>query len=342
MAGARKKAPAGTNGRVISGRLMRTKRQNIQLELALEPEARGEARSTGDRGTEARIVPTPNARRRAQSGARTAPAQDHARWRARARTQDTRAKKGPAAWGRPGHRAVERARRGTGGHPEMERNETRRRDRYAGTEPQSFSGGMGNMTKHDTTAERATKRRSRRRRSPGSRHGSGSSLTRLVAGYLVGWRGYETPSALPRAGAGGRPGRQIWDVRCNATARRCMNPVVWEGWAVRAAEGSRAGARKKAPAGTDRRSASAVSRAQSGARTAPGKRALAGTGAHAGYARSERSHTAETAGPPHDKFGNCMNPVGWRSRGNAMANCTRKGRIRRKPPARLMTIHDIP
>ena len=35
---------------------MRTKRQNVQLELALEPEARGEARSAGDQGTEARVV----------------------------------------------------------------------------------------------------------------------------------------------------------------------------------------------------------------------------------------------------------------------------------------------
>ena len=35
---------------------MRTKRQNIQLELALEPEAKGEARSTGDRGTEVRVA----------------------------------------------------------------------------------------------------------------------------------------------------------------------------------------------------------------------------------------------------------------------------------------------
>ena len=33
---------------------MRAKRQNIQLELALEPEAKGEARSAGNRGTEAR------------------------------------------------------------------------------------------------------------------------------------------------------------------------------------------------------------------------------------------------------------------------------------------------
>ena len=42
------------------GRLMRTRRQNIQWELALEPEAKGEARSAGDRGTEAcmaRAVP---------------------------------------------------------------------------------------------------------------------------------------------------------------------------------------------------------------------------------------------------------------------------------------------
>ena len=35
---------------------MRTKRQSIQLELALEPEAKGEARSAGDRGTEARMA----------------------------------------------------------------------------------------------------------------------------------------------------------------------------------------------------------------------------------------------------------------------------------------------
>ena len=36
--------------------LMRTKRQNIQLELALEPAAKGEARSAGARGTEARTA----------------------------------------------------------------------------------------------------------------------------------------------------------------------------------------------------------------------------------------------------------------------------------------------
>ena len=35
---------------------MRTRRQNIQLELALEPEAKGEARSAGVRGTEARTA----------------------------------------------------------------------------------------------------------------------------------------------------------------------------------------------------------------------------------------------------------------------------------------------
>ncbi len=35
---------------------MRTRRQNIQLELALEPEAKGEARSAGARGTEARTA----------------------------------------------------------------------------------------------------------------------------------------------------------------------------------------------------------------------------------------------------------------------------------------------
>ena len=37
-----------------------------------------------------------------------------------------------------------------GGADGMERNGTRRRGRYAGTEPQSFSDGMGNMTCHDT------------------------------------------------------------------------------------------------------------------------------------------------------------------------------------------------
>ena len=35
---------------------MRAKRQNIQMELALEPEAKGEARSAGDQGTEARTA----------------------------------------------------------------------------------------------------------------------------------------------------------------------------------------------------------------------------------------------------------------------------------------------
>ena len=35
---------------------MRTKRQNIQLELALEPAAKGEARSAGAQGTEARLA----------------------------------------------------------------------------------------------------------------------------------------------------------------------------------------------------------------------------------------------------------------------------------------------
>ena len=43
---------------------MRTKRQNIQLELALEPEAKGEARSAGGRGTEARMAFADSERRR--------------------------------------------------------------------------------------------------------------------------------------------------------------------------------------------------------------------------------------------------------------------------------------
>ena len=42
---------------------MRTKRQKIELELALEPAAKGEARSAGARGTEARTARAdPNAR----------------------------------------------------------------------------------------------------------------------------------------------------------------------------------------------------------------------------------------------------------------------------------------
>ena len=49
-------------------------------------------------------------------------------------------KKGPAAWGS----------RTGGGADGMERNGTRGRKRYAGTEPQSFGGGMRNMTCHDT------------------------------------------------------------------------------------------------------------------------------------------------------------------------------------------------
>ena len=35
---------------------MRAKRQNSQLDLALEPEAKGEAQSVGDRGTEASMA----------------------------------------------------------------------------------------------------------------------------------------------------------------------------------------------------------------------------------------------------------------------------------------------
>ena len=35
---------------------MRSKRRNIELELALEPEAKGEARSAGAQGTEARMA----------------------------------------------------------------------------------------------------------------------------------------------------------------------------------------------------------------------------------------------------------------------------------------------
>ena len=35
---------------------MRTRWQKIQLELALEPAAKGEARSAGDQGTEARVA----------------------------------------------------------------------------------------------------------------------------------------------------------------------------------------------------------------------------------------------------------------------------------------------
>ena len=50
-------AKARTTERVSrTATLMRTKRQNIQLELALEPAAKGEARSAGARGTEARTA----------------------------------------------------------------------------------------------------------------------------------------------------------------------------------------------------------------------------------------------------------------------------------------------
>ena len=40
------------------GRLMSAERRNIQLELALDPEAKGEARSAGVQGTEARMART--------------------------------------------------------------------------------------------------------------------------------------------------------------------------------------------------------------------------------------------------------------------------------------------
>ena len=101
---------------------------------------------------------------RAQSGVRTAPAQD-APARAGARRQDTRAKR-------------VRRRRGRKG---AERNAME--ERYAGTEPQSFGGGIRNMTSHDTMqgssmnlpacapAEAAGEAR---QRPPGSGSGAGS------------------------------------------------------------------------------------------------------------------------------------------------------------------------
>ena len=50
-------AKARTTDRVSkTATLMRTRRQNIQLELALEPAAKGEARSPDTQGTEARTA----------------------------------------------------------------------------------------------------------------------------------------------------------------------------------------------------------------------------------------------------------------------------------------------
>ena len=51
---------------------MRTKRQNIQLELALEPAAKGEARSAGGQGTEARMAHAEPERPAAGRGGRPA------------------------------------------------------------------------------------------------------------------------------------------------------------------------------------------------------------------------------------------------------------------------------
>ncbi len=75
---------------------------------------------------------------RAQSGARTAPALTRAGGRRRAGR--IRAQKGSRRLTAPGG----------GGAEGRERNGTRWRERYAGTEPQSFGGGMRNMTSHDT------------------------------------------------------------------------------------------------------------------------------------------------------------------------------------------------
>ncbi len=75
---------------------------------------------------------------RAQSAARTAPALTRAGGRGRARR--IRAQKGSR-----------RLRTQAGGGAEgLERNGMRGRERYAGTEPQTFGDGMGNMTIHDT------------------------------------------------------------------------------------------------------------------------------------------------------------------------------------------------
>ena len=78
-------------------------------------------------GTNGRRAPSAS---RAQSGARTAPAQD-------------------ARAGGGAHAGYARKKGSGGGADGMEQNGTRRRERYAGTERQNFTQGMGNMTFHD-------------------------------------------------------------------------------------------------------------------------------------------------------------------------------------------------
>ncbi len=69
----------------------------------------------------------------------------------RARNQPREPRRRKTRAGGRGRARRFRAQKGSGGGADgMERNGTRRRERYAGTEPQSFGGGMGNMTKHDT------------------------------------------------------------------------------------------------------------------------------------------------------------------------------------------------
>ena len=79
-------------------------------------------------------------RRLARAISRADRAGANARGRAQARTQDTRAKRVPP---------LEDAQAG-GGAEGLERNGMRGRERYAGTEPQTFGDGMRNMTIHDT------------------------------------------------------------------------------------------------------------------------------------------------------------------------------------------------
>ncbi len=136
-------------------------------------------------------------------------------------------------------------------------NETRWRERYAGTEPQSFSGGMGNMTFHDTIQGSSMKSPlpacsflllPRLRGRPG---GGPLGVTGGCRGFARRFRRRKRPLTLPSPGGRGSSGACVF-----------LLSVMGTGVAP-AFAGATMG--DKCPP--------AASRGQSGARTAPAQNA---------------------------------------------------------------------
>ncbi len=156
MAGARKKALAGTNGRSAPA-ASRAQSGARTAPALMRADGRGRARRIR---AQKRVPPVESTVRSRQRG-RMRGSRCHPGWSEVSQSKslpDCSGVTGPRLGGRGDNfglgpkfgpigtdsalRRPGRRRRG--------RNGTRWRERYAGTEPQTFSGGMGNMTKHDT------------------------------------------------------------------------------------------------------------------------------------------------------------------------------------------------